>query len=146
MANWFFIILNAFFIFKVINILHSNNKRSYSRTVLLQVYHIIKWFPIVQMICIIPSTISRVYNVLDLEANFVLVLLQTIFGSCIGIPYLIIYLNLPEVKECLRVLYNKLFNRLEREISVDYGSDFNSNGYKSSRKDVMSTDFVLIKE
>ncbi len=145
MATWFFIILNAFFIFKVISILHKNNNRSYSRTVLLKVYHVMKWFPIVQILCIIPSTISRIYNVLDLEANFVLVLAQTIFGSFLGIPYLIIYLNLPQVKECMRVLYDKIFNRVEIETSIDYGSDANSNIYKSW-KDTRSNDFGYTKK
>jgi hypothetical protein len=104
-----------------------------------------KWFPIVQILCIIPSTISRIYNVLDLEANFVLVLAQTIFGSFLGIPYLIIYLNLPQVKECMRVLYDKIFNRVEIETSIDYGSDANSNIYKSW-KDTRSNDFGYTKK
>lgn len=109
-VNWFFIILNSFFIFKVIGILKSQSIKSNRSRVLLGVNHAIKWFPIAQIICVIPSTISRIYNVLDKPPNFTLIIFQTIFGSILGVCYLIIYVRIPYVKHALNIFYCKVFN------------------------------------
>jgi hypothetical protein len=113
-VNWFFIILNAFFIFKVIGILNSQSVKSNRSRVLLGVNNVIKWFPIAQIICVIPSTISRIYNVLDKPPNFTLIIFQTIFGSVLGVCYLIIYVRIPYVKHALNIFYCKVFN-IKRE-------------------------------
>ena len=78
----------------MISILNSQNNQNQRRKYLLCDYHIFKWFSIVQIICIIPSTINRIFNVIDNEPIFIISLLQTIFGSLIGLGYFIIYIQM----------------------------------------------------
>jgi len=107
-ANWFFIILNTFFIFKVICVLNNEDNLTPKRVYLLSVYQILKWFPIVQIICILPSTVNRLFNVFNKQPEFPLLILQTVFGSTIGLGYFLIYLRIPVVKNSLKVFYNKI--------------------------------------
>jgi len=123
LVNWFFIILTTFFIFKVIGILKNQSIQSNKNRVILAIYHVLKWFPIIQIICVVPSTINRIYNVLDQPPNFVLMIFQTIFGSIIGLGYLIIYVRIPYVKHALKIFYYKLL-KIERTSS---DSMINSN-------------------
>jgi hypothetical protein len=136
LVNWFFIILNSFFIFKVIAILRQSI-RNKNNLGLLQTFHKLKWFPIVQIICLIPGTITRIFNILHLQPYFPLVIVQTFFGSFIGVFYLIVYIRLPHVKIALKAFFQRVSNKnnspdkdkpsgedssnnkLEREISSD---------------------------
>ena len=77
LVTWFFIILNAFFIFKVISILNFQSNLTQRRRFLLSAYHVIKWFSIVQIICIIPSTVRRMCDLLGEQSNFILTMSQT---------------------------------------------------------------------
>lgn len=83
--------------------------------VLLGIYHVLKWFPIAHIICVIPSTINRIYNVLGVPPNYILIVFQTIFGSILGLCYLIIYIRIPYVKHALEIFCFKVF-KIERDI------------------------------
>jgi hypothetical protein len=72
--------------------------------------HKLKYFPIINIICILPSTVNRIYNVLDLDSNFTLVLLQTIFGSAEGIGYLVVYLMIPQISQSFNFILSRKFN------------------------------------
>ena len=135
-TNWFFIILNTFLIYKVISILSNAGNKSLT---LLLIAHKLKYFPIIHIITILPSTVSRVYNLLDLEPNFTLALLQTIFGSAAGIGYLVVYLLIPQVNQSLKFLFERLFNRQDKSqdinnTSLDISSDYSN--YKIRNKKV----------
>ena len=93
LVTWFFIILNTFFIFKVISILNYQNNLTPRRKFLLSAYHIIKWFSIAQIICIIPSTVRRMFDLLGQQPNYILTMLQTIFGSIEGVASFIKWYN-----------------------------------------------------
>jgi hypothetical protein len=135
-TNWFFIILNSFLIYKVLSIISNSGKRNYS---LLLMANKLKYFPIIHIVCILPSTVSRIYNVFDLESNFILVLFQTIFGSLNGVGYLAIYLMIPQVNNSLKILFNR-FKKPEKSqentgnSSMDLSSEFIENNLK--RKEI----------
>lgn len=110
-VHWFFIILNSFFIFKVITILKDNSNSERNRY-FLSVCNVLKFFPIAQICCIIPSTINRfaiLFNRGEVEFNsFTLNVLQCVFGSITGLFYLIIYIFLPDVKLALSTFCSRV--------------------------------------
>lgn len=108
---WFFIILNSFFIFKVIYILREHKKE----VVLLEIYHKLKWIPVASVICTVPSTISRVNNIISDEPSFILIMLQAIFGSAMGLFCLIIYIRLPNVKNAIFTSYQRFKMRKDQK-------------------------------
>jgi hypothetical protein len=84
---------------------------------MLSFFNRLKWFPISQIVCMIPSTISRMYSVFDLEPNMVLTISQTIFGSILGVLYFIIYIRIPHVKHSLKVFYYKLIKKENEDLN-----------------------------
>ncbi len=107
--QWFFIILNLFFILKVINILNENvtSRNKY----LMKIYSVMKWYPIVQIICSLPATINRLYDIIAKENNFALMITQSIFDSLEGCFITIVFLFSPEIKNSLNICWYKFFSK-----------------------------------
>lgn len=110
--QWFFLILNLFFIYKVIHILKENitNKNKY----LMKTYSVMKWYPIIQIVCSLPATINRIYDIIVKETNFSLMITQTVF-DCIGGCFITtVFLFSPEIKNSLRVCWIKFLSKSGR--------------------------------
>jgi membrane protein CcdC involved in cytochrome C biogenesis len=121
------VILNSFLIFKIYFVLKDHNYRKGEFGILvkptnfvtnssfLEMLNILKWFPIFQIISVLPSTINRFYMLIKEKDSFLLSILQTIFGSITGMFYFIVFVNIPIVKITLYVGFKKLKSILKNK-------------------------------
>jgi hypothetical protein len=105
---WFFIILSCFFIFKVIAILREHSQNSLNKY-LVRKYELLKWLPIMQTVTLIPSTINRIFNVVNKRPIFGLMVIQVIFETLQGWTLTIIFILLPEIKHILKTCIWRVF-------------------------------------
>lgn len=80
---------------------------------------IMKWYPICQVICMIPATINRVVNLSNDKHYFVLSLLQAIFDYILGVFICIIFLLSPEIKHSLIFCFKKIKSARFSKESID---------------------------
>ncbi len=87
------IIINCFFFCKVIyqlrGFVHDNRPNDLEMTV--KFTSKLKWYPIVQIVTLLPGTINRVFNILMKKQNFELMLLQAIFDYSSGLLFALVY-------------------------------------------------------
>src|SRR5690606_37919574 len=100
-----------------IYILRKHSRRSYY---VIAIHYKLKWFLVCQFICMIPSTISRVYNIVNKQPNYILQVFQTIFGSISGVLFFIVYCYLPNVKVAYFQLCRRIFNK--EDVSMEQSS------------------------
>jgi len=106
---WILIILNTFFFFKVIaKIRKEVNSRS-DRERVDKITSKLKWYPIVQIVCIIPGTINRIYNLVLEDDSFILTLLQAIFDYSSGFLFALVYGLNPTIIKAIKELFSKCF-------------------------------------
>jgi hypothetical protein len=122
---WLLIILNAYFVIKVIIAMRRRatveSKRYISRTT----SHL-KWYPIILIISFIPATVHRIMD-LTVEIDwYFLIYIQAILDAIQGGMFVLVYSLTPEVREALRQLYNKSINK-RRESAFFEGSSFSSS-------------------
>jgi hypothetical protein len=110
---WFFIILNCFFIFKVIYIFKEHLKKvGGKKAYLLRAYSFMKWYPIVHIICTMPATINRVYGIVKSE-SFPLMIIQSIFDSFEGCLILVVFLMSPGIKYSISICCRRIISRIK---------------------------------
>jgi hypothetical protein len=90
-------------------------------------YKKIKWFPILQIICAIPSTVNRVFSIFDERPVGVLNIMQAFLGASYGICYLIIFLSLPSVNNAIKQLYKRGFGKSEQNQSLLIDTSLNGS-------------------
>ena len=108
---WLLIIINAYFIIKVIvrmrKLATLSNRKSLERAA-----HQLKWYPIVLFICAFPPTIYRIINLFYEGGNTFMFWFQGIVDSIQGILFVLIYSLNPEVKQAAIQLFRKTFRKL----------------------------------
>jgi hypothetical protein len=116
--EWLLVILNLFFVFKVISILNKNVnvKNKY----LLKTYSVMKWYPIIQTFIQCVTTINRLYGLFSKNNSFVLMILHAIFDSSQGIFIIIVFLFIPENKNNLKVCCSKIFSNNKNNDQVNH--------------------------
>ena len=88
---WILIVINSFFFFKVITKIRKEINHEEDLVLVEKFTSKLKWYPIVQIICLIPGTINRIYNMCTDQNNFELTLLQAIFDYLSGFLFAIVY-------------------------------------------------------
>jgi hypothetical protein len=106
---WALIALNCFFICRVAFVLNKELKND--RVLVGKYVSKLKWYPLVQMLSLTPSTIAGIYLLGNNENDFYLVLLKSIFDSLTGLMFSIVYGFNPAVKSALSELWQKLTGR-----------------------------------
>ncbi len=91
-------------------------------------YSVMKWYPIIQIICSIPATINRLYDVITKSNSFWLMLIQALFDGIEGLLITIIFLLDPEIKHSLKICFFRILKR-KSEISMEreYGNSFHDS-------------------
>lgn len=114
-----------------------NNFNEENQT-LMKKFSIMKWYPISQVICMLPATINRIYTLITNKHQFAMSLLQAIFDSILGVVICIIFLLSPEIKHsliiCFKILFNKKFNNNKQMV-------YNSNNNDSLLEKDFSDDY-----
>jgi len=111
-VDWFLIILNLFFIYKVVSILKENiNERN---KYALRTYSVMKWYPTLQVFCSLPATVNRFYDIYTKEINFELMMLQAVFDCIGGFLVTIVFLFSPKIKNSLKICCNKLLGGFKK--------------------------------
>lgn len=119
---WFFIILNMFFVFKLILII--KEKKTKEHAYLFKMYSNMTWYPIIQTICCIPGTINRIYDIINTRTMFTLSVIQAVFDSFEGCFVLIVFIFSPSIKHSIKICWHKLRNR-----ETNDGNILNSNSF-----------------
>jgi hypothetical protein len=119
--DWSLIILNLYFIFRIIFILRVHKNETNKK--LMENLLIMRWCPILQVICSIPATIHRVYNLVTGIDNFTLGILHAIFDSINGFLICFVFLLTPEIKKsfinCIKKIYLKDYINVSTETVRD---------------------------
>jgi len=130
---WSLIVLNLYFIFKIIYILENNmNEKNKEH---MENLLVMRWYPITQVICNIPATIHRVYNLISGQDNFVMGILQAVFDSIIGIVICVIFLLSPEIRKSYLSCFRKFFARKKIHIEEYIEDSQNSSNASNCRDD-----------
>lgn len=86
---------------------------------------------------------------MDLEANFPLVLLQTIFGSAHGIGYIVVYFMIPQVNQSLKIILKKFKKEgnngqifVGNNTSLDVSSDLIDNSWNRDSKNKLNSNNI----
>lgn len=124
----------------MINILKKNLNED--NQFLMKKYSMMKWYPIFQVIYMIPSTINRIYTLLTKQHIFVMSMLQSIFDSSLGITICIIFLLSPEIKNSLIACFKKMTkSQTEKAYSntisdsfIENNTDENFNYFDQSKR------------
>jgi len=98
---WVMIIINCFFFFKVITKVRREVNHASDLDLVQKVTSKLKWYPIIQIICLIPGTINRTYDMLTDEQSFELTLIQAIFDYLSGFLFAIVYGLNPSLKNAI---------------------------------------------
>jgi hypothetical protein len=77
----------------------------------MKIYSVMKWYPIIQIICSLPATTNRLYDIIIKENNFGLMITQSIFDCLEGCFITIVFLFSPEIKNSLRVCWIKFLSK-----------------------------------
>ncbi len=100
-------------------------------------YSVMKWYPIVQIVCSLPATVNRLYDIITKSNNFWLMLIQAFFDGIEGLMITIIFLLEPEIKHSLKFCFLRIFNKnrnflIVRENETSFiDSDFSQNELES---------------
>lgn len=101
---------------------------------------IMRWYPIIQVICSIPATIHRVFNLITGNDNFVLGILQGIFDSIVGFLICITFLLSPEIKKNFITCFRKIFRKKNVE-NIDEAFHDSVDSTTIERDDYDNKDF-----
>jgi hypothetical protein len=109
--NWVIFIINSYFILMLIltlrkHMIYSNNiVREY-----LQFSKHAIYFPIAQVLSMIPGTINKILILSNIVVPYYLNFFQILFSSIIGLVFSILFLTIPEVKEIFKLNINIIGN------------------------------------
>ena len=96
-----------------------------------------KYFPkliaynVVQIVCIIPPSIHRIYYLIVGIENYHLMLFQTIFDSITGLLFAIVYGMNNSVRNELKILGSSLCRKKNENIEFDGSDDGDRKLYKT---------------
>jgi hypothetical protein len=131
--SWLLILINCFFAFKLISIVN-NFVTDYNRY-LLYSFKFMVLYPIAQIVCFIPATVNRLYNIIMKQEQFTLSIIHTTFDYSLGFIITLIFLLSPNIRysilSCMRRLRNKNNRTMETstlsEDMINKTSSFNNN-------------------
>jgi hypothetical protein len=126
---WLIIILNCYFVCRLVCLLKKELKNDLD---LVDKYiNKLKWFPLVQIISLLPASIARLHWLISGEPNFYLILCQSVFDALTGLMFSLVYGFNPTVRVALSELCQKItgtykprkesydtFNNRSRNISL----------------------------
>jgi hypothetical protein len=102
---WIILSLNIYFVARLVCLLR---KELQDDEELINRYTSkLKWYPLIQIISLLPATISRLYYLATRDNNFYLVLIQCIFDSLTGLMFSLVYGFNPSVRAALVELCRK---------------------------------------
>ena len=107
---------------------------------LMKIYSVMKWYPIIQIICSLPASINRFYDIITKQNNFGLMITQSFFDCSEGCLITIVFLCSPQIKHSLRICCRKIFRR--RRKSPDSNEVSNRNWANS----VPTSEFTMNSE
>jgi len=108
---WICILLNFIFYCKVINFIKINFSGSEEDSQDKKyIYSLISYF-LIQILCIMPATVNRMYQLFTNERMNFLDYLQSIFDCSQGLAYSIVYGFNPTLRESIKITFKKFFVR-----------------------------------
>ncbi len=107
---WICIFLNFIFYITVIKYIkkHFIDEEDSNKIKKIYIYSLISYF-LIQIICILPGTINRLFQSITDERITCLDFIQSIFDCSQGLAYSVVYGFNPTVKESLRKSFNNIF-------------------------------------
>jgi hypothetical protein len=106
---WFIVTLNIYFFARVICLLKNELRDDYD--LIYRYIGKLKWFPIVQILSLLPATINKLYYLTSNDKNFPLSIIQALFDGFTGLLFSLLYINHPSVKNALNEFYAKTFKK-----------------------------------
>jgi hypothetical protein len=76
------------------------------------------FYPIAQIICFIPATINRLYNIITKEELFSLMVIQAILDYSLGFIITMIFLSSPSIKYTLLAFIKRLCNKNKKTMET----------------------------
>jgi len=121
--NWLFIFINAFYIYKILNLLQYPNYNEREKLIIDKYASKLKTYPIVLLICYIPATINRIYTLITGDENFYLYFLHQFFGSLQGFFFAISFGLNSQIQMVIVKIFRKLCGNKQKPKS---GKDLNN--------------------
>lgn len=90
----------------------------------------LKWFPIIQVISLLPATVDRIVDVATGNEYFPLALFRIMFDSLTGLFFTLVYGLNPSVNRAIRDCLCKIFGIRQ---SIDEGNYSSNNSNFSNR-------------
>lgn len=149
---------NCFFFIKVIYKVKRDLNSSSDAEIVNKFTTKLKWYPIVQIICLLPGTINRIYNFSTQHEVFVLTLIQALFDFSSGFFFAIVYGLNPTIRNaicsCFRVCFcrkKKRTSRISEELNISGESNYSltdknktiRSGLSDSRENPRDKDFYI---
>lgn len=130
---WLLIILNAYFVIKVIVAL-TRRATVESRHYISRTTSHLKWYPIVLIISFVPGTIRRIIILSSGDENdwIGLIYIQAIFDAIQGGCFALVYSLTPEVRQAVKQLYYRTC--LKRTGSYNYEAFSYTSSDSSSKQ------------
>ena len=121
---WIFLVINSYFIIKVVFLLNSaiETMSDPEKEIIEKHTSKLKCYPIAMIICVLPSTINRLYTLITGNDSIYLIYIQTVFDSLTGLIVSIIFGLSPAVKDSIKYLCRSIFMKK----SLIKENDFNS--------------------
>lgn len=124
--TWTIIVLNCFFVIKVIFLLKKELKNE--ETLISKYISKLKWYPVVQILSYIPCTVNRIYNLTSGQENFTISISQVIADSLTGLMFSLVYGLNSSVRQAIGECLGNLFNLNHRggsSVSVSVSNEEN---------------------
>lgn len=116
---WFCILANVVFYVIVIRFIKQNVLEDESHVSRKKyIYSLISYF-LIQIICVMPATINRVYQLTQGKRIAFLDYTQSVFDCSQGLAYSVVYGLNPTVKESIKVGFQRFFRRRESSLTLN---------------------------
>jgi hypothetical protein len=76
------------------------------------------FYPVAQIICFIPATINRLYNIINKQDQFALSIIHSIFDYSLGFIITLIFVFSPTIKYSLLSRLKKLCKKQNRDTNT----------------------------
>ena len=140
---WIFIILNLYFIIKVILTLKSNQKSEEEKILVDKIIKKLRLYPIIMIICIVPATINRLYNLSNNQEIAILFYIQTFFDSLQGLLFAIIFGIDSSIKEVIKQFCSTLFKNKSSTYTTEKSNESESRNYNNFESFISIEDFTV---